>query len=61
MTPFGRVALVALDSAMIGVDACELYVLAEIVSAIHAEEAIATRHTRFYCYSITYGGVRLYL
>ncbi|TKW52727.1 hypothetical protein CTA1_11257 [Colletotrichum tanaceti] len=42
--PLGRVALVALDGAVVRVDAGELDVLAEVVAAVGAEEALAAGH-----------------
>ena len=58
MTPFCGVTLVALNGAMVRVDACELYVFAEIVSAVHAKEAVTARDARLDCYTVTCDDVR---
>jgi len=52
-----RVRFVALDGAVGGVDARELDVLAEVVSALCAEEAGVAWHARFNCYTVAWMGV----
>ena len=49
-----RVRFVALDGAVCGVDTGELYVFAEIVPALRAEEASAARDAWFNCYAVTW-------
>jgi hypothetical protein len=52
VAPLRGMALVSLDSAMVGVHASELYVLAEVVAAVAAEETFTTGNARLDGYAI---------
>jgi hypothetical protein len=45
---------VTLDCAMIRVDTCELYIFAQVVTAVLAKETFAAGYTRFDGYAVTY-------
>ena len=51
--PFGWVCLVPLQSAVVGVNASELHILAKIVSTLHAKKTLSTRNAGLYGDSIT--------
>lgn len=52
--PFGWMGFVSLDGAWIWVDAGELDVFAEIVPAVHAEEAFSARDAGLDGHSVAY-------
>lgn len=47
MKPLGGMDLVALEGSSVRVDARELDIFAEVVSAVEAEEAVSAGHARF--------------
>lgn len=54
VAPFRWMALVSLDGAVVRVYACELYIFAEIVTSVPAEETFSTRNSGLDGYAITY-------
>lgn len=54
MQPLGCVDFVALQGSIIRIDACEVDVLAEVISAVDAEEAFAAGDAWLYSDSIAW-------
>ena len=54
--PLCGVDLVSLRRPVVGVDTCELHVLAEVVAAFPAQEAVLAGHPWFHGYSVAYRG-----
>ena len=52
VTPFRRMTFVPLNRAVVGVHTGKLYVFAEVVAAVAAEETFATWNTWFDGYAI---------
>jgi hypothetical protein len=54
MDPSGGMDFVSLQGTVVWVDASKVHILAEIISAIRAEEAVPTGHTRLHGDTITF-------
>jgi hypothetical protein len=54
VAPFRWVGLITLESAVVRVDASKLDIFAEVVAAVHAEEAGAAGDARFDGYTVAW-------